>query len=135
MAMVGRVILIATLVAASGCSTRPREFDARLTAPPADGQTYLRDFATCRLLVRSNFRNNTVQQAATVVAAYPTALIGGFIAAKAIRSGREKRLNAQMTECLQKYGYSVAGWDRVGKKQRDNTPAVAIAQTVKEPVQ
>jgi hypothetical protein len=102
-----------------------------------DEQTYIRDFATCRLLVRSNFRNNTVQQTATAVASYPTALIGGFIAAKAIRSGREKQLNAQMTECLQKYGYSVVGWDRVGKKQRGETPTppVAIAQTVKEPVQ
>jgi hypothetical protein len=129
-----RLILIATLIALGGCTTRPGEFDARLASPPADSETYLRDFATCRLLVRSNFRNNTAQQTATAVAAYPTALVGGFLVAKAIRSDREKRLKAQMTECLGKYGYSVAGWERAGKKNRGMTPAqsVAIAQTVKE---
>jgi hypothetical protein len=127
-----RLILIATLIALGGCTTRPGEFDARLASPPADSETYLRDFATCRLLVRSNFRNNTAQQTATVLAAYPTALVGGFLVAKAIRSDREKRLKAQMTECLGKYGYSVAGWERAGKKNRDMTPEppVAIAQTV-----
>jgi hypothetical protein len=127
-----RLILIATLIALGGCTTRPGEFDARLASPPADSETYLRDFATCRLLVRSNFRNNTAQQTATVLAAYPTALVGGFLVAKAIRSDREKRLKAQMTECLGKYGYSIAGWERAGKKNRGMTPEppVAIAQTV-----
>lgn len=131
-----RLILLAALIAVGGCSTRPGEFDARLSAPPADAQVYLRDFATCRLLVRSNFRKNTAQQTATAVAAYPTAFIGGFLVAKAIKSDREKRLKAQMTECLNKYGYAVAGWDRTGKKSRSNpvAPPVAVAQTEPAPV-
>jgi hypothetical protein len=133
----GRLIFIATLIALGGCSTRPGEFDARLAAPSTDGETYIRDFATCRLLVRNNFQNNTAQQTATAVASYPTAFVGGFLVAKAIRSDREKRLKAQMTECLGKYGYSVAGWERTGKKSRSKTPPppVAIAQSEKESVQ
>lgn len=135
MVTVKRLILASILIALSGCATRPGEFDARLAAPPADGQTYLRDFATCRLLVRSNFRNNTVQQTATAAAS--TTLFGGVIVAQVIKSDREKRLKAQMTECLEKYGYSVADWERAGKKKQSKTPAppVAIAQTLKDPVQ
>lgn len=137
MAKVKQLILVAALIAASGCATRPREFDARLAKAPADNQAYLRDFATCRLLVRSNFRNNTAQQTAAVAVGSSTMLVGGFIAAKVIRSDREKRLNAQMTECLQKYGYAVSGWDRVGKKRRSNNsePPAAVAQTAEEPAQ
>lgn len=132
-----RLIALVALIVVGGCSTRPGEFDARLATPPADSQAYLRDFATCRLLVRSNFRKNTTQQTAAALAGYPTVFVGGFLVAKAIKSDREKRLNAQMAECLQKYGYSVAGWDRVGKKNRGQTPAppVAIAQTEQPPVQ
>jgi hypothetical protein len=132
-----RLILIATLIALGGCATRPGEFDARLASPPAENETYLRDFATCRLLVRSNFRKNTGQQAATALIGYPTVFVGGFIAAKMIKTDREKRQNAQMTECLGKYGYSVVGWERAGKKNRSTTPAppVAIAQTEQASVQ
>jgi surface antigen len=132
-----RLILIATLIVLSGCTTRPGEFDARLASLPADGETYLRDFATCRLLVRSLFQKNTGQQAATAIAAYPTVFVGGFIAAKMIKTDREKRQNAKMTECLQKYGYSVVGWDRVGKKNLSKTSVtpVAIAQTEQAAVQ
>ena len=132
-----RLIVIATLIALGGCATRPGEFDARLASQPAENETYLRDFATCRLLVRGNFRNNTAQQTATAVAALPTAFIGSIFVAKAIRSDREKRLKAQMTECLGKYGYSVVGWERAGKKNRSKTPTppVAIAQTEQASVQ
>jgi hypothetical protein len=128
-----RLILLAALIAVGGCSTRPGEFDARLSAPPTDGQAYLRDFATCRLLVRSNFRNNSGQQAATVVASVPTFFVGGLLASKIIKTNREKRLNAQMSECLQKYGYTVAGWDRVGKKNRGKTLAPPVAVALTEP--
>lgn len=130
------LILVAMLIVVGGCTTRPGEFDARLATPPADSQAYLRDFATCRLLVRNLFRKNTAQQAAVVLGGYPTAFIGGILAAKAIRSDREKRQNAQMSECLKKYGHSVVGWDRVSKKNRDQTPVppATIAQTEPPPV-
>jgi len=129
-----RLILIATFIALGGCATRPGEFDARLASPPVENETYLRDFATCRLFARSNFRKNTAQQTATAVVALPATFVGSIFVAKAIRSDREKRLKAQMTECLGKYGYSVVDWERAGKKNRSKTPPppVAIAQTVKE---
>lgn len=128
------MLMVPLLLVTSGCATRPREFDAQLAAAPADDRAYLRDFATCRLLARSNFRNNTGQQTAVVGSGFLTfGFVGpfaGIAMAKAIKSGREARLNEQMTGCLEKYGYTVTGWERAGKKKAQQPAQLVQAQPV-----
>lgn len=121
-------IIACVLLATGGCATRPRDFDAVLASPPADSQTYVRDFATCRYLVRNNFRHNTAQQAGVAVGSV-FFILPGIVAAGTIRSDREKRLNQQMETCLTKYGYQVASWTRVRRSASAALPAAPQGET------
>jgi hypothetical protein len=124
-----RLILLATMIAIGGCSTQPRQFDARLASPPADREAYVRDFASCQLMARNNSRSTSTEKTGAALASIFTS--DGISVAQAIRSDREEQLKAQMTECLAKQGYSVSGWKRVSKNA---LPSLAIAQTAKDPV-
>jgi hypothetical protein len=52
------IALIAAGVLLSSCSSRPREFTARLAALPADQAKYDTDYERCRTLVASGKRSN-----------------------------------------------------------------------------
>ncbi|MDP3677034.1 MAG: hypothetical protein Q8R44_18345 [Novosphingobium sp.] len=49
--------LAAACVLVSGCSTRPRNFTAELSAPVPDRMAFENDFRTCQTLVRQGHRN------------------------------------------------------------------------------
>ncbi len=63
--------LCALLVAGSltsGCSTRPRNFTANLTAPVAERSVFESNFRTCQALVRQGHTSNFKGAAATALA-------------------------------------------------------------------
>ena len=123
--------LVCLGVALSSCGTRPREFDAVLAAPPTDQTAYLRDFATCRLLVLQKFNANTLQQTASIGAGFWGTPIAGFVVARSIRSEREGRLKRQMQDCLTQYGYAVTKWQtpKRGRQLAAAAPPAAPAAT------
>lgn len=61
-------IVIPTLLLA-GCSTKPRNFSAQLSAPVASRATFESDFRTCQQLVRGGARSDFKAKAAVGLAA------------------------------------------------------------------
>ena len=56
--------------------------------------------------------------AVAATAALPVVgVLAGFGVSRAIRSGKERKYKRAMGTCLDEYGYTVASWDTVGKKQ------------------
>lgn len=134
--MIQRMVCSAVIaVLLSGCATRPREFDAVVKPAPADTTAFLRDFATCRLFVNSNFRSNSGQKAATLATGVLTSALGGlgapFVAA-GIRSSREKDWKSQMAACLDKYGHKVCEWQPL-KKSEATAPTSATRRSKPSP--
>jgi hypothetical protein len=135
-------ISVAMFAAASGCSSKPRYFEASLTAEPAEQSRFEKDMALCRELVGRGYKSDFAAKAAAVgagtVASFgaaaasvatttgfleataastafgvvmpPVGALAGFGVSRAIRSGREKKLKTNLTNCLSEYGYSVAQW-------------------------
>lgn len=62
-----------------------------------------------------------VMAAATVVTG-----LAGFVITRAIRGGRERKFKRNMTACLSEYGYEVADWERL--KKREDAAAFASRQ-------
>lgn len=60
--------LAAVSVLASGCSTRPRNFTAELSAPVVDRMAFEGDFRTCQTLVRQGHKSNFKGAAASALA-------------------------------------------------------------------
>lgn len=52
-------------------------------------------------------------------------LIAGFGMSRMIRSGKERKFKRRMEACLGEYGYSVADWTRIDR--RDDAASVAMA--------
>lgn len=59
--------LLAAGMLVSGCSTRPRNFTASLSAPVADRTMFENDFRRCQALVRQGHRSNFKGAAATAL--------------------------------------------------------------------
>jgi cell division septation protein DedD len=55
---------LAVVVLIGGCSTRPREFRAKLATPAPDQPAFERDLQICQVLVRKGVRGNFAQTAA-----------------------------------------------------------------------
>ena len=148
--------IAATAMLLSGCSTKPRNFSANLTAPVPDRLAYENDYRTCQKLVQSgrtsDFKAGAAQALATgagtmgataiaataggigiggattaaSVAIPGVGLIAGFGVARAIRGGKERKFKRNMSACLQEYGYSVGGWAKLHK--RDDAARIASQQ-------
>ncbi|QKG72004.1 hypothetical protein [Erythrobacter mangrovi] len=58
--------LVALSVMAAGCSTRPRNFSANISAPVADRMAFENDYRTCEKLVRAGHSSNFKGAAATL---------------------------------------------------------------------
>ncbi|WP_341712211.1 hypothetical protein [Erythrobacter sp.] len=58
--------LVALSVMAAGCSTRPRNFSANVSAPVADRMAFENDYRTCEKLVRAGHSSNFKGAAATI---------------------------------------------------------------------
>jgi len=69
----------------------------------------------------------TVLAAATVVAG-----VAGFGLTRAIRGGKERKFKRNMTTCLDEYGYTVADWEKL-KKREDTAAAAARFVTISTP--
>lgn len=159
--------LVALSVMASGCSTRPRNFSANVSAPVADRMAFENDYRTCQDLVRSGHKSGF--RAAGTTAAISAGAVGGGVGAFAattggtasgwggvgaglgtaaaaatmavgvlgfgltrlIRGGREHRFKERMSTCLGEYGYEVAGWEKL--KKRDDPAAFASANATIAP--
>lgn len=156
------LIIAAMATALAGCSTKPRNFAASVSTPVADRNTFEQDYRTCDSLVRaghsSNFKGAAASGLAGAAGTFGTTAafaygggigIGGastaasmaipgvgIIAAlgmsRAIRGGKERKLKANMTACLNEYGYEVADWEKL-KKRDDAAAAAASRVTVFEP--
>ena len=68
--MANKMILATAAAAmlASGCSTRPRNFTAELSAPVPDRAAFEDDFRTCQTLVRQGHKSNFKGAAASALA-------------------------------------------------------------------
>ena len=60
--------LVGVAMLASGCSTRPRNFTAELSAPVVDRMAFEGDFRTCQTLVRQGHKSNFKGAAASALA-------------------------------------------------------------------
>ncbi len=69
----------------SGCSTRPRNFAANLSAPVADRAVFENDYRTCQTLVRGGHRSGFRSAASTI--AVGAGAISGGIAVGAVGAG------------------------------------------------
>ena len=143
----------ALATALSGCSTRPRNFAAEVSTPVADRLAFEQDYRTCTRLVASGHQGNFKAAAATglagaagtVGATAAAATVGGigiggattaasvaipgigllaaFGVNRAIRGGKERKFKRNMGACLGEYGYEVAEWEKLEK--RDDSAAYA----------
>ncbi|MGQ7828832.1 hypothetical protein [Altererythrobacter sp. Z27] len=152
----------AMATALAGCSTKPRNFAASVSTPVPDRVAFEQDYRTCAALVKSGHSSNFKGAAASgfagaagtfgTTAAFASAGgigIGGASTAaslaipgvgilaavgmsRAIRGGKERRFKRNMSACLSEYGYEVADWEKL--KKRDDAAAFASRQVaVAEP--
>lgn len=73
----------AAAMLASGCSTRPRNFTAELSAPVTDRAVFENDFRTCQTLVRQGHKSGFKDAAAMSLAGGVGAVGGGAALASA----------------------------------------------------
>ncbi len=156
------IALALALTFASGCSTRPRNFSANLSAPVADVTSFERDYRVCQELVNrghsSNFKGAAVTAlasggaffgvgtalygagamgisggAAVASAAVPViGVLAGFGVSRAIRGGRERKFKRNMSSCLGEYGHKVDGWTKL--RRREDAVAHAVSSVQVTPV-
>lgn len=69
--------LVIAAVAVSGCSTKPRNFAATVSAPVASKATFEQDFRTCQQLVHAGHKGNFKGAALTGLATGAGAIGGG----------------------------------------------------------
>lgn len=140
----------------AGCSTGPRNFAASVSTPVPDRAAFEQDYRTCDALVKaghsSNFKGAAASGLAGVAgtlgttAAFATAggigiggattaaslaipgvgILAAFGISRAIRGGKERKFKRNMAACLGEYGYQVANWEKLPK--REDTAAFASRQ-------
>lgn len=150
------ITLTLALALTSGCSTRPRNFSANLSAPVADPSSFEKHYRVCQELVNrghsSNFKGAAITAlasggaffgvgtalygagamgisggAAAVSAAVPViGVLAGFGVSRAIRGGRERKFKRNMSNCLNEYGYQVETWEKLKKK--DDAASIAASR-------
>ena len=83
--MANKMILVTAAAAmlATGCSTRPRNFTAELSAPVADRMAFESDFRTCQTMVRQGRKSGFKDAAAMGLATGVGAVGGGAALASA----------------------------------------------------
>ena len=141
--------------ALAACSTAPRNFAPQIAAPIADDSAFAADYGTCAALVAqgrtSGFKGAAVAAGATGAGAFGATagaaalggvgitglsaaasfaipgvgLLAGFGASRAIRASNERKFKRRMATCLGEYGYQVADWGRI--RRRDDAATVALA--------
>lgn len=144
------IALALTSVLVSGCSTTPRAFTPQLAAAPADSAIYQQVLADCHLASASLGGKRYATKVATGAG---TAAVGGATASGAAwgasaavagaalvavpvlgvvwgisrieRGKKEARIKSAEEDCLAQQGYTVAGWQRVKGKQREQ---LAVAE-------
>lgn len=67
--------------------------------------------------------------AAAAVAMPVVGVLAAFGISRAIRGGKEKKQRQAMSDCLAEYGYTVDGWNKLGKRE-DAAQAAADAAMV-----
>lgn len=153
--------IVAMALIISGCSTRPRNFAATTTIPVADRTVFETDYRTCQRLVahgrRTDFKAAAATGAATGAGAFGASavaasaggigiggatavasiaipfvgVLAGFGVSRTIRGGKERKIKRAMTTCLTEYGYSVAGWSKL--KRREDAAHFAALSSVAAP--
>lgn len=74
------------LLVVNGCSTRPRDFAARLSAAPASQDIFTRDFAMCKLMVDRGVTGKFKDQFAANAAAATGVAVGAVASSVAVSS-------------------------------------------------
>lgn len=128
----------------SGCSTRPRNFAASVSAPVTDRVAFEQDYRACDSMVKAGgktaFRDAALTGAGaagagavfgagaisaastwTAAGAVSTAIpfvgaFAGFGINRAIRGSNERKMKRAMSDCLAEYGYTVGQWQKLPKK-------------------
>lgn len=77
-------LCLCALILVSACSTRPRDFQARLSLAPESQDMFTRDFAMCKLMVDRGVRGQFKDQLAANAAAAAGVTAGGVAASIAV---------------------------------------------------
>ena len=122
--MTNKMILATAAAAmlATGCSTRPRNFTAELSAPVPDRAAFEDDFRTCQTLVRQGHKSNFKGAAASALATGVGTVGAGAAMASAglvgITSGGGALAAAAMPVVGVFLGFGVSRMIRSGKERK-----------------
>lgn len=114
--------LAAACVLVSGCSTRPRNFTAELSAPVPDRAAFEGDFRTCQMLVRQGRTSDFKAGAATALATgigtvgAGAAIVGTGMAGITTTGGAAVAATAAMPVVGLLLGFGVSRMIRAGKE-------------------
>jgi hypothetical protein len=126
---------LTALLLAGACSTRPRDFEARLSARPANQDVFTRDFAMCKLLVDRGIKGQFKDQLAANSAAAAGLAAGGVATSVAISSGvaavAGNTVSAAFGQVGTATGSATASTLAVAAPMAGILVSVAIAQAVK----
>ena len=128
-------LCLCALILVSACSTRPRDFQARLSAAPNSQDMFTRDFALCKLMVDRGVRGQFKDQFAANSAAAAGLTVGAGAATVAITTqalaGVANAIPAAVGQAGTATGSATASTLAFAAPAVGILISVAIAQTIK----